>query len=167
MPAPSASRTTLPRRRLLAWAAQATGWLALAGCAGPAVASYPPQLAKLEVYDRDSGQVVPTYAQDGRQFVPGRPGARYALRLRNLSAGRVLVVLSVDGINVVSGETADWRQVGYVLEPGRSYDINGWRKSGTEIAAFEFAPIERSYAALTGRPGNVGVIGMAVSFLKR
>ncbi|WP_395704326.1 hypothetical protein [Aquabacterium sp.] len=153
------TRFALPRRRLLALAGAS---LALAACAGTAVASFPPQLATLEVYDRDSGQVAPIYQQDGRQFVPGRPGARYALRLRNLSAGRVLVVLSVDGINVVSGETADWRQVGYVLEPGRSYDINGWRKSGTEIAAFEFAPIERSYAALTGRPGNVGVIGMAV-----
>ncbi len=162
MPTTPSPRNTLPRRRLLALAAQAAGWLALTGCAGPAEATYPPQLATLEVYDRDSGQVAPVYQQDGRQFVPGRPGARYALRLRNLSAGRVLVVLSVDGINVVSGETADWRQVGYVLEPGRSYDINGWRKSGTEVAAFEFAPIERSYAALTGRPGHVGVIGMAV-----
>ena len=58
-------------------------------------------------------------------------------------------------------KTADWRQTGYVLAPGQSADINGWRKSGTEVAAFEFAPIERSYAAQTGRPDNVGVIGMA------
>ena len=83
---------------------------------------------------------MPVYHKDGRHFVPGRPGARYALRLRNLTHPRVLVVLSVDGINVISGETADWRQVGYVLDPGRSYDINGWRKSGSEVAAFEFAP---------------------------
>ena len=107
-------------------------------------------------------QTVPVYTKGGRQFVPGRPGARYALRLRNLTAGRVLVVLAVDGVNVISGETADWHQVGYVLDPGRSVDINGWRKSGSEVAAFEFAPIARSYAALTGRPDNVGVIGMAV-----
>ena len=33
------------------------------------------------------------------------------------------------------GATADWRQVGYVLDPWRSYDISGWRKSDTEIAA--------------------------------
>ena len=74
----------------------------------------------------------------------------------------MLVVLSVDGVNVIAGESADWLQSGYVPDPGRSLDINGWRKSGTEIAAFEFAPIERSYAALTGRPADVGVIGMAV-----
>jgi hypothetical protein len=131
------------------------------GCASEARASLPP-LATLEVVDRDSGLALPRYPHGGRHYIAGHPGARYALRVRNLSAARVLVVLSVDGVNVVSGETADWNQTGYVLEPGRSYDITGWRKSNTQIAAFEFAPLQDSYAALTGRPGNVGVIGMAV-----
>ena len=152
----------LPRRRLLAaLAAGLGGGLLGAGCASDAQASYPP-LAGLEVVDRASGLVLPRYPHGGRQYIAGHPGARYALRVRNFSAGRVLVVLSVDGVNVVSGETADWNQTGYVLEPGRSYDITGWRKSGTQVAAFEFAPLQESYAALTGRPGNVGVIGMAV-----
>ena len=150
----------LTRRRLLGSIASAAGLFALAGCATDALAYR--GLASLELFDRDAGQVIALYANGGRQFAPGRPGARYALRLRNLSDARVLVVLSVDGVNVISGQTADWRQVGYVLSPGQSYDISGWRKSDTEIAAFEFAPIARSYATLTGRPGNVGVIGMAV-----
>ena len=152
----------LPRRRLLAALAAGVGagWLAT-GCATEALASYPP-LAVLEVVDRDSGLVLPRYPHGGRHYIAGHPGARYALRVRNQSSGRLLVVLSVDGVNVVSGETADWNQTGYVLEPGRSYDITGWRKSGTQIAAFEFAPLQESYAALTGRPGHVGVIGMAV-----
>ncbi len=154
------NRPPVGRRSLLAIAASVAGLFALGGCATPAAAHR--NLASIEVFDRDSGQVVPTYTQGGRQFVPGRPGARYALRLRNLTHARVLVVLSVDGVNVITGETADWQQTGYVLDPGRTFDINGWRKSGTEIAAFEFAPVERSYAALTGRPGDVGVIGMAV-----
>ena len=150
-----------PTRRLLLWTPiAACGLLSLAGCAAPAQAHA--ALATLELVDRDSGQVAPVYHQDGRAWAPGRPGARYALRLRNLSSARVLVVLSVDGVNVISGETADWRQTGYVLDPGRSHDITGWRKSDTQVAAFEFAPIEESYAARTGRPGNVGVIGMAV-----
>ena len=149
-----------PRRRLLGAVALAAALFAVGACASSARAHA--RLAALEVFDRDSGQVLPSFTQASRQFVPGRPGARYALRLRNLTPARILVVLSIDGINVISGETADWRQVGYVLEPGRTYDINGWRKTGTEVAAFEFAPIERSYAALTGRPGDVGVIGMAV-----
>jgi hypothetical protein len=155
----------LPRRRLLAAAATFIGGLGAglltAGCASNAAAAYPP-LATLEVVDRDSGLALPRYPHGARHYIAGNPGARYALRVRNLSAARVLVVLSVDGVNVVSGETADWNQTGYVLEPGRSYDITGWRKSSTQIAAFEFAPLQDSYAALTGRPGNVGVIGMAV-----
>ena len=149
----------ITRRSLFTALAAAASLFALAGCASTASAHQ--RVASLEVFDRDTGQALQTYHKDGRQFVPGRPGARYAVRLRNLTSARVLVVLSIDGVNVISGETADWRQVGYVLDPGRSYDINGWRKSNTEVAAFEFAPIERSYAALTGRPGNVGVIGMA------
>lgn len=162
--AASLPATPLRRRSLLASVmslAASSAVLSLAGCATPAEAAYP-GLATVEVFDRDSGQVVPTWHHGGQSYVAGRPGARYALRLRNNSGQRVLVVLSVDGINVVSGETADWRQVGYVLDPYRSYDINGWRKSNTEVAGFEFAAIERSYAAQTGRPGNVGVIGMAV-----
>lgn len=150
---------TTTRRRLLTGIAAAAASFALAGCASPVWAHQ--GLASLGVFDRDTGQVLPVHAKDARRYVAGRPGARYALRLRNLTQARVLVVLSVDGVNVISGKTADWRQVGYVLDAGRSADINGWRKSGTEVAAFEFAPIEHSYAALTGRPGNVGVIGMA------
>ncbi len=151
---------TFSRRRLLTTLASAASLCTLVGCASDARADR--SLATLDVFDRDSGQIVPTYFKDGRQYLPGRPGARYALRLRNLSAGRVLVVLSVDGVNVISGATADWGQTGYVLDPGRGYDINGWRKSDTEVAAFEFAPVDRSYAARTGRPAQVGVIGMAV-----
>lgn len=152
--------TALSRRRLLTAIGWAAGVLALAGCASNAVAHR--GLATVEVYDRDSGKVLPSYHKEGRQFVAGRPGARYALRVRNLTPARVLVVLSVDGVNVISGETADWKQTGYVLDPGRWADINGWRKSGSEIAAFEFAALEDSYAARTGRPDHVGVIGMAV-----
>jgi len=156
----SATPSLRPTRRTWLAAAAAGSWLVLTGCVLPVQAQA--QLAALDLVDRDTGRVAPVHHKDGRAWVPGRPGARYALRLRNLTGSRVLVVLSVDGVNVISGETADWRQTGYVLDPGRSYDITGWRKSDTQVAAFEFAPIERSYAAQTGRAGNVGVIGMAV-----
>lgn len=126
-------------------------------------ASPPPAwpAAALELVDRDSGQTLTVYRQGGRSYVAGRPGARYALRLRNLAPRRVLMVLSVDGVNVVSGQTAALSQTGYVLEPGQTSDITGWRKSDSEVAAFEFAALEDSYAARTGRPDHVGVIGLA------
>ena len=39
-----------------------------------------------------------------------------------------LAVTAVDGINVVSGETAKFDQRGYVFDPWVAYDIAGWRK---------------------------------------
>jgi hypothetical protein len=125
-----------------------------------------PPLVGMTVVDRDTGQRLAVYEKEGRSYVAGRPGARYAIRLANQAGGRVLVVLSVDGINVVSGETAHWNQTGYVLDAYASYDIAGWRKSDSAVAAFEFAALRDSYAARTGRPGNVGVIGMAVFYEK-
>jgi hypothetical protein len=74
----------------------------------------------------------------------------------------VLAVLSVDGINAISGETAAWDQAGYVLAPGERAEIRGWRKSTERVAAFEFTALGESYAARTGRPEHVGVIGVAL-----
>ena len=121
-----------------------------------------PELADLTVVDRDSGQPLPIWRHHGRLFVAGQQGARYSLRVTNQTDGRVLVVMSVDGVNVISGQTAGYDQTGYVFNPHQSYDVTGWRKSNTEVAGFSFAPLPQSYAARTGRPGDVGVIGIAV-----
>ncbi|HEY8571061.1 hypothetical protein [Phenylobacterium sp.] len=129
--------------------------------AGAARAQAPYDLVDLTVVDRESGAPMRVWRHKGRSFVAGRPGARYSLRLTNRSAGRVLVVMSVDGVNVLTGETAGYGQTGYVFDPYESYDISGWRKSDTQVAAFTFAGLSRSYAARTGRPGDVGVIGIA------
>ncbi|WP_394999135.1 hypothetical protein, partial [Sphingomonas sp.] len=132
------------------------------GSPASAQSAYGPRLVHLSVVDRDSGQTQQVYFHDRRYFVAGQTGRRYSLRIENTSNERVLVVLSVDGVNVISGETADFNQRGYILAPHESGDINGWRKSETEIAVFRFAPLPQSYAARTGRAGDVGVIGMAV-----
>ena len=79
----------------------------------------------------------------------------------NTTGARVLAVMSVDGVNVVSGETASPSQSGYVLEARECTDINGWRKNLASINAFYFTELPDSYAARTGRPDNVGVIGVA------
>jgi len=94
--------------------------------------------------------------------VPGEPGHRYAVRLTNTTGERVLVVLSVDGVNAVDGRTAHPSQTGYVLAPWQSTEVAGWRKSLDDVAQFYFTDLPDSYAARTGRPDNVGVIGIAV-----
>ncbi|WP_369969837.1 hypothetical protein AB8E26_06440 [Stenotrophomonas rhizophila] len=92
----------------------------------------------------------------------GEKGHRYSVRLRNHSAERVLVVVSVDGLNAISGEVAAPGQTGYVLNPWQTADISGWRKSQDEVAQFVFTSPGKSYAGRTGRPDNIGVIGIAV-----
>lgn len=130
-----------------------------AGCAA-AVQQQP--LLDMQLVDRDSGAVLAQYPNRGRRYSPGMPGSRYAIRLSNRSSERVLVVLSVDGVNAITGDTAAFNQSGYVLSPGESFDITGWRKSDERIAAFEFTSLGDSYAARTGRPAHVGVVGAAV-----
>ena len=119
-------------------------------------------LSELQVIDSNSGQVRPLYHHFSQDWFEGTPGKRFQLRLKNHSAERLLVVLSVDGINAVTGETAGVQQRGYVLDPYQLADIDGWRKSWNEVAEFYFTHVADSYAGKTGRPQNVGVIGAAV-----
>lgn len=120
------------------------------------------RLADVTVTDRDSGATLALHYHRGDYWVAGRPGARYAISVRNRLGERVLAVPAVDGVNVLSGETAAWDQTGYVLSPWQPYQITGWRKSSSEIAAFEFSSAGDSYAGRTGRPDHVGVIGVAL-----
>jgi hypothetical protein len=119
-------------------------------------------LVQVDVYDRVDGLALPVYQKDGRSYIVGVPGHEYAVRIRNTTSARILVVTSVDGVNVISGDTASPAQSGYVLDPWGSVEIGGWRKSLSRTAAFYFTDLGDSYAARTGRPQNVGVIGVAV-----
>lgn len=120
------------------------------------------QLADLTITDRGTGAVLPVYYHRGEYWVAGRPGAKYAITLCNRVGERLLGVASVDGINVLSGDTAAWGQSGYVFASRSCHSITGWRKSDSEVAAFEFSASSDSYAGLTGRPNQVGVIGIAI-----
>ena len=124
------------------------------------------RLADVQIIDRDTGAALPIYRHHGESWVAGRPGARYSIMIQNHRGERLLAVTAVDGINVISGETGAWGQSGYVFSAGESYEIAGWRKSNAEIAAFNFTSAANSYAERTGRPANVGVIGVAL-FLER
>jgi hypothetical protein len=119
-------------------------------------------LADISVYDRTEGKRLAVHWHQGRAYVVGKPGNEYQVTVRNRLREDVLTVVSVDGVNVISGETADPAQTGYVLGAQRAYDILGWRKSLGETAAFYFTALPDSYAARTGRPDNVGVFGVAV-----
>lgn len=120
------------------------------------------EVARVCIIDRDTGAQLTAHRYRGDYWVAGTPGARYAIEIRNLIPQRVLAVTSVDGVNVISGETAGWDQTGYVFNPGEQYRITGWRKSDAQVAAFTFTDSSQSYAERTGRPANIGIIGVAL-----
>ncbi|MBY0265046.1 MAG: hypothetical protein K2W84_01455 [Burkholderiales bacterium] len=118
--------------------------------------------ADITVYDRVQQRILPVYLHEGRHYVAGQPGNEYEVRIRNRQHSDMLAVVAVDGVNALSGDTADWEQGGYVLGPQQAYALKGWRKSLDRIAAFYFTALPDSYAARTGRPDHVGVIGVAI-----
>src|SRR5258706_12136603 len=147
-------------RNLFRRARLASGLLAASLAVSAAASSAVP--FDVQVFDRTENRYLPSYNFQGRMYVVGKPGNEYSLSLRNESGERVLAVGSVDGVNIVSGETASPSQTGYVLSPGQTADIKGWRKSLSNTAAFYFTDHDNSYAARTGRPNDVGVIGVAL-----
>ena len=134
-------------------------FLALLGCTQPTLAA---RLVDVSIVNRSTGERLTPWRHEGKLYVAGTPGERYAIELKSRRGDRVLTVLSVDGVNVLTGQTAAALQSGYVIDGWQSYAISGWRKSMDEVAQFVFTALPDSYAARTGRPGNVGVIGVAV-----
>jgi hypothetical protein len=119
------------------------------------------RLVEVQVRDMDRSSNLQRHYDGGQIYVAGRPGNRYAVVMQNLTGERVLAVLSVDGVNAISGQTAGANQTGYVLAPYQRMEVRGWRKNMQDVAQFRFTDLPDSYAARTGRPENVGVIGVA------
>jgi len=134
----------------------------LAACSLSLPAAAVGNIADIVIYDRAQNRTLPVYVHEGRHYVVGHPGNEYEIRLRNRQRTEILTVVSVDGVDVITGDTADWQQSGYVLGAQQGFGIKGWRKSLERTAAFYFTALPDSYAARTGRPDHVGVIGVAV-----
>jgi len=132
--------------------------LAVMGCALSSMS----MAADVELFDRNSGQIVSTYRHAGKLYAAGEPGHEYEIRIRNDARDRILAVTTVDGVNVITGQTGAMSQSGYVVDPYETTRVEGWRKSMSHTAAFYFTKLPDSYAARTGRPDNVGVIGIAL-----
>jgi hypothetical protein len=104
-------------------------------------------------------------APDGslRYYLEARSGSRYAVALANRTGERVGVVLTVDGLNAISGERDAGRGRMYVLDPWQSTSVQGWRSSLQEVRQFTFVDERRSYAARSGKANEkMGWIEVAV-----
>jgi len=111
----------------------------------------------------EDGHWLPAWNALGTYYVIGEKGQRYAIVVRNDTMGRLEIVLSVDGLDVLDGKTASYRKRGYILDPGQTYAIEGFRTGLNSVAAFRFSDVAQSYAAQKhDTTRNVGVIGVAV-----
>jgi hypothetical protein len=100
---------------------------------------------------------------EGEVYVMAPKKGTYRIQLYNHTSKRRVAVVTVDGVNVISGENGDFNGKGYVVGPKETIEIPGWRRDDGTVAAFLFRPEEKSYANQTGRgTSNVGVVGVAV-----
>jgi len=109
------------------------------------------------------GMPSPTFWHDGETFVLGRLGDRYTIRVTNHTGRRVEAVISVDGRDVIDGKPGDFTgKRGYLVPAWGQVEVDGWRLSQWQAAAFRFSSVADSYAARVGTARNVGVIGVAI-----
>src|SRR5262249_53291584 len=110
-----------------------------------------------------NGAPAPTFFHAGETYLLGKVGQRYVIRVHNRSPRRIEAVVSVDGRDVIDGRPGDYRSKrGYLVPAWGFVDIDGWRISERQAAAFRFAAVADSYAARMGNARDVGVIGVAV-----
>jgi hypothetical protein len=110
-----------------------------------------------------SGNFLPGLVIGDRWFVVGEEGRRYSIVVRNRSALRLEVVLSVDGLDVIDGRPASFGKRGYLIDSHRQLVVEGFRQSTEAVAAFRFGPVRESYAQQKyGDTRNVGVVGIAI-----
>lgn len=115
----------------------------------------------IEIHD-ENGTTLSAVRSGGRVYAIGESNQRYTITVHNNSNARYEMVVSVDGLDVIDGRTAGFGKRGYLVPARGSVDIEGFRRSGSEVAAFRFGAVSDSYAArTTGSARNVGVIGLA------
>ncbi|MBR1374588.1 MAG: membrane lipoprotein lipid attachment site-containing protein [Cardiobacteriaceae bacterium] len=110
------------------------------------------------------------YRLNGNYFLQGRDNEAYSLHYQNNSSQTFEIVASVDGINVLNGQSASKYDSGYVLKPYSSLTIAGFRKDANSVASFIFTSKKADTYAAHNKNANVqntGVIGTAIYELKQ
>ena len=141
--------------------------LGLVACAAPTRnAESRPLRSEVSGYQVEvlvDGRPTQTYWHDGETFTLGRMGDRYTIRVSNRTGLRVEAVVSVDGRDVIDGRPGDFaHKRGYQVPAWGEVEIDGWRLSQWQAAAFRFSSVADSYAGRMGSARNVGVIGVAI-----
>lgn len=100
------------------------------------------------------------YMPDSRLRITARRGERYSIRVTNTSRRRVALTISVDGLNIISGQRSygSSSESMYVLNPGQTGDFAGWRSGMSHVQRFYFTSAGDSYAGRLGQSDQLGLI---------
>ncbi|MCB9730052.1 MAG: hypothetical protein H6744_10290 [Deltaproteobacteria bacterium] len=109
----------------------------------------------------DGGRPCPETRSGRTRWVMGELGERYTIRVTNRTARWVEAVITVDGRDVVNGTVGSYSNRGYLIAPWDSVDVEGFRVSTREVAAFRFTTVPDSYAGRVDGGPNAGVVGVA------
>lgn len=108
-----------------------------------------------------NGRACKEYSQNGGTYIEARHGTNYTVKIKNDNPYRVMTVVSVDGLDVVSGKNAAETDTGYIIEAYDSLDIKGYRINDNDCASFVFTSRGKSYVQnIKGDARNCGVIGL-------
>jgi hypothetical protein len=108
-----------------------------------------------------NGRACKEYTHKGMSFIEARSGTTYTIKIKNDNPYRVMAVLSVDGLDVVTGKPAEETNTGYIIDAYSSLDVKGYRISDDNSASFIFTSKGNSYVQQTkSNATNAGVIGL-------
>lgn len=110
-----------------------------------------------------NGRACKEYSQNGNTYIESRHGSNYTVKIKNDNPHRIMTVVSVDGLDVISGKAAAESDTGYIIDAHGTLDVKGYRISDKDCASFIFTSKGKSYVQQTkGDATNCGVIGLRV-----
>jgi hypothetical protein len=108
------------------------------------------------------GKELPSYNHEGKRWYEVRPGQEFRVEIepRGYGWARREYVVSVDGVDVISGKKASQHNRGLIAP--LDVVVKGWRTSMNNVMAFVATYSKLSYAYKSGLGGNEGVVAVAV-----
>jgi len=119
-----------------------------------------------------NGRKVKEYRHNGLTFIEAKDGTEFAIEVKNHQGGRVLAIVSVDGLDIIDGKPATAKSRGYIIDGYNSETLHGYRKNENQVANFKFTCGGNSYATDKGKGENNGIIavkfiGEAIAYAKQ
>lgn len=117
----------------------------------------------VKIIDR-AGKVIPIIQSGGDYYIQSVKGETYTVYFENISNTGYEVVLTADGIDSISGRDGRYSNPGYILFPGSSMKVKGFRQTRSDYKPFIFYEKLSPYlkGSNEGSDANIGVIGFAL-----